>query len=186
MPEWLLVSASLIAFLALGVAFAAILRRASQVVAETRDDERFRRAVADLAARIDATLGRIVVQIDHVRRHLVPAEAVTDELTSASAAVAAYGAEAAALAGPAHVAEIRDNLVEELARAGRALEMVHHGCELLAAVRGGSRELEAQTAIKRGYLNVLHAREALVRHADDLAAGRSMEQRRWLSRRSPS
>ena len=29
----------------------------------------------------------------------------------------------------------------------------------------GPRELEAQTSLKRGYLNLLHAREAIVRHA---------------------
>jgi hypothetical protein len=27
------------------------------------------------------------------------------------------------------------------------------------------RELEAETSIKRGYLNLLHAREAIARHA---------------------
>ena len=32
-------------------------------------------------------------------------------------------------------------------------------------VRGGARELEAQTSIKRGYLNLIHAREAIARHA---------------------
>ena len=71
----------------------------------------------------------------------------------------------------------------ELERAGRALEMVSHGCELLAASRSGYHELEAQTAVKRGYLNALHAREAIARHAADLASGRAIEERRWLSSR---
>jgi hypothetical protein len=43
--------------------------------------------------------------------------------------------------------------------------MVEHGCSIQAAARAGSRGLEAQTAIKRGYLNVLHAREAIARLA---------------------
>jgi hypothetical protein len=32
-------------------------------------------------------------------------------------------------------------------------------------VRRGPRELEAQTSIKRGYLNLIHAREAFAEHA---------------------
>ena len=55
--------------------------------------------------------------------------------------------------------------VAALERAHRALEMVEHGTSILGAARRGSRELEAQTSIKRGYLNLLHAREALARHA---------------------
>jgi hypothetical protein len=35
---------------------------------------------------------------------------------------------------------------------------------MLMASRG-PRELEAQTSIKRGYLNLIHAREAFARHA---------------------
>ena len=41
--------------------------------------------------------------------------------------------------------------------------MVEHGANILASVRGGARELEAQTSIKRGYLNLIHAREAIAR-----------------------
>jgi hypothetical protein len=58
-----------------------------------------------------------------------------------------------------------DDLVEELERAERALAMVEHGAAILAQVRRRGRELEAQTAIKRGYLNLLHAREAIARQA---------------------
>ena len=50
-------------------------------------------------------------------------------------------------------------------RAERALAMVDHGAKILAQVRRRGRELEAQTAIKRGYLNLIHAREAILRHA---------------------
>ena len=35
----------------------------------------------------------------------------------------------------------------------------------MTTIRGGARELEAQTSIKRGYLNLLHAREAIAREA---------------------
>ena len=45
--------------------------------------------------------------------------------------------------------------------------MVEHGASILVNVRRGPRELEAQTAIKRGYLNLIHAREAFARRALD-------------------
>ena len=54
--------------------------------------------------------------------------------------------------------------------------MVEHGATILASVRRGQRELEAQTSIKRGYLNLIHAREAIARHAaraEALDPGRS-------------
>ncbi|MGH2512091.1 MAG: hypothetical protein ACRDGQ_05340, partial [Candidatus Limnocylindrales bacterium] len=98
-------------------------------------------------------------------------------------AVERYQQEATKLHGPVPAEEVRSALLGELERAGRALEMVSHGCELLAAARSGYHELEAQTAVKRGYLNALHAREAIARHAADLASGRPIEERRWLSSR---
>jgi len=48
--------------------------------------------------------------------------------------------------------------------------MVEHGATILIGVRRGPRELEAQTAIKRGYLNLIHAREAFARRALDVEA----------------
>jgi hypothetical protein len=97
--------------------------------------------------------------------------------------VTRYAAEAAALHGPVPADDVRANLLAELERAARALEMAGHGVALMAAASGRHRELEAQTAIKRGYLNALHAREAIARHADDLASLLPADQRRWLSRR---
>ena len=44
--------------------------------------------------------------------------------------------------------------------------MIEHGRAIQASARSGGREIEAQTAIKRGYLNVLHAREAIAHQAE--------------------
>ena len=46
--------------------------------------------------------------------------------------------------------------------------MIEHGRSIQASARSGGREVEAQTSIKRGYLNVLHAREA-INHQAELA-----------------
>jgi hypothetical protein len=171
-PESLLqpgVLVPLVAFAALAVLFALILRRAGRLLATMREADAFRGAVADLAARIDISLGGVVERIDVVRRHQLPSDAIEENLAAATEAVQRYAEEAEALRPPPALSAQRDGLVAELERAGRALEMVVHGSGLLASRPGGARELEAQTAIKRGYLNLIHAREAIRRLAIEAA-----------------
>jgi hypothetical protein len=181
---FLAVAIPLAAFALLAVVFVVVLRRASRALTRTRDTERFRAAVDDLAGRIDRSLGFVIERVDAARRHEVEAAAIGEHLEAASEAVRSYAEEAARLDGPVPAPEVRASLLAELERAGRALEMVAHGCALLDLSAGRHREIEAQTAIKRGYLNAVHAREAIARHAEDLASGRSPDQRRWLSHRA--
>lgn len=183
MPGWLTLAIPIAAFIALAVGFAFVLQRTGRIVGLTREAERFRRSVEDLSSRIDTSLGGVIDRIDAVRRHQLPPDSIGDNLAAARDAVERYELEAAKLHGPVPADDVRAALLAELERAARALEMVAHGCDLLAAARSGYRELEAQTAVKRGYLNALHAREAIARHAADLASGRTLEQRRWLSSR---
>jgi hypothetical protein len=183
MPAWLGLALPIAAFILLVVAFTLILRRTGRIVGLSRESDRFRRSVEDLSRRIDTSLGGVIDRIDAVRRHQVPPDSIGDNLVAAQDAVQRYEEEASKLHGPVPADDVRAALLAELERASRALEMVAHGCELLAAARSGYRELEAQTAVKRGYLNALHAREAIARHAADLASGRTLEQRRWLSSR---
>jgi hypothetical protein len=154
----------LAAFVALAALTAIVLRRAGRIVARTREVDAFRSTVRDLVTRIDESLGGATDQIDAVRRGQLGADAVDEVVSSASDAVERYLAEARDLAGPPAAAAIRDDIVAELERAGRALDTVGHGAAILAKVRRRGRELEAQTAIKRGYLNLIHAREAIERH----------------------
>lgn len=156
----------LAAFVALAAGFAIILRRAGRIVARTREVEGFRSSVRDLSARIEVSLDGAASRIDAVRRHQVGADTIGETIEAAIDAVARYTDEARALSGgPDGARQIRDDLVADLERAGRALEMVQHGASILAQHRRRGRELEAQTHIKRGYLNLLHAREAIGRHA---------------------
>ena len=147
-----------------------VLRGTGKIVARTREVEHFRGQVKDLAARVDASLGGAAGQIDAVRRRQVDPDLIGDTLVASMDAVRRYADEARALRGPSQSLRIRDDLVAELERAGRALEMVEHGATILIGVRRGPRELEAQTAIKRGYLNLIHAREAFARRALDVEA----------------
>lgn len=160
LAEWL----AILALIALGLAILIVARRAARVVIEGREAASFRAATADLVARIDQSLAGVGGRIDAVRRQTVPAESIAESLAAARDAVSRYTEEARALPGAPGSAEIRDAIVGELDRAARALEMVDHGCGILASAIGG-RGLEGQTSIKRGYLNVIHAREAIARHA---------------------
>ena len=155
----------LVAFLVLAVGFAVVLRRAGRIVARTREVENFRSSVRDLAARIDQSLEGAIGRIDAVRRQQLAADTIGATIEAATDAIARYTDEARALHGPPSAEAIRDDLVAELERADRALDMVDHGAAILAQVRRRGRELEAHTSIKRGYLNLVHAREAIIRHA---------------------
>jgi hypothetical protein len=153
------------AFVALAIGFGIVLRRAGRIVARTREVEGFRSGVRDLTTRIDQSLEGAAGRIDAVRRGQLGAETIGPTIEAATDAVTRYADEARALKGPPAAVPIRDAIVEDLERAERALGMVDHGAKILAQVRRRGRELEAQTSIKRGYLNLVHAREAIVRHA---------------------
>jgi hypothetical protein len=152
-------------FLILLMLFWMVLRRAGRFLAQTRDVERFRRQVGDLGHRVEVSLGEVSTRVDAVRRGSLSADALGDDITASLEAVALYAGEAKALRPPIGGKTIQDEIVSELERAARALEMVEHGRSIQTAARSGGRELEAQTSIKRGYLNVLHAREAIARQA---------------------
>lgn len=162
--------APLAIFLVLAVVFGVLIRRASQLLRVTREADLFRVGLHDLAGRVDKSLAGIVELVDAVRRHQRDASTIADNLTAAIDAMARYGDEAAALHVAAAGPDRRPDLVRELDRAGRALEMITHGCELMATATRANGELEAQTSIKRGYLNLIHAREAIGRLATEAIA----------------
>jgi len=153
------------AFAALAFGVLVVLRRAGRIVARTREVEHFRSAIRDLSTRIDQSLEGAVGRIDAVRRGQLAADAIPPTIEAATDAVIRYADEARALKAPPAGEPIRDAIIEELERSERALGMVEHGAKILAQARRRGRELEAQTSVKRGYLNLVHAREAIVRHA---------------------
>ena len=150
---------------ALALALLLFVRRAARFLAESRERESFRRTVADLAARAGMSLDGVAARIDGVRRNTLAPDAIGENLAAATDAMERYAEEARALPGGRRAAGLREALVADLERASRALEMVEHGCTILSSGRRSGRDTEAQTAIKRGYLNILHAREAMSEHA---------------------
>jgi hypothetical protein len=165
----------LAAFIALAAASVIILRRAGRLIANQRAIQTFRTTVRDLDERIGMSLDGAAQRIDGVRRQQLSAEGLGDTVAATGDAITRYTDEARALKGPPEATAIARDIVSELDRAKRAVDMVEHGATILASVRRGGRELEAQTSIKRGYLNLIHAREAIARHAaraDDLEPSR--------------
>lgn len=179
-PELLI---PLLIFVVLAAVLAVVLRRIGGVVAETRETTAFRHKVEELARRIDATLGDSVARIDALRRQQIDAADIAEPLQRALDALPGFGEEARRLGGPPVVAGSRAELAAEIDRAERALRMVEHGASILASASSGHRLTEGQTAVKRGYLNVLHARDAVARHAHEISMLRSPEELRWYSRR---
>jgi len=82
--------------------------------------------------------------------------------------------------------QLRARLAEELERAARAVEMIDQ--RLRPALRRQCRprrEAEGQIAIKRGYLNILHARETIAEIGTNVrfAAAVADVRPRWFSGR---
>jgi hypothetical protein len=179
--ELLVILLPILAFIALAAGLVVVFRSTARIAARTREIQRFKAAVKDLTSRADTLLAATASQIDAVRHHQAGPEAISQAVADATETLGRFGDEARAWSAPRRAQAIRDDLVGELERAVRALGMVEHGADMIASSRRGTREIEAQTSIKRGYLNLIHAREAIARHAiraDDLVvdeprAGRS-------------
>lgn len=159
------------------------LRRASGALRATSQIERFQEEAAGLGARLDVVLETTAARVDALRRHEVDGGAVLEELDGIMASLDQELAAAAGLAAPAALSASQQAIVAEIRHAQRALDLVRHGCALSAGPRARSRTAESQIAIKRGYLNLLHAREALARHVGDLAAARDPMESSWRTSR---
>jgi hypothetical protein len=163
MPQPLLLAIPVVLFALLALTFLLVLRRAARVVAESREMDGFGQTARDLATRIAGSLTGAGERIDAVRRGQVAPDTIRETLDETRDAMERYRAETEAMVTPTGYDPLRVRLVEELGRATRALEMVDHGCATLSAASAGrARETEGQIAIKRGYLNILHAREAVL------------------------
>jgi hypothetical protein len=161
---------ALLTFVLVALLVAAGVRRAGAVLFRTRVAENFRGDVRDLDRRVSASLSEVIVLIDAVRRHAAEPESLRPALAVSTGAVDGYLADARALGGPAAARVHLNALIGELERVARALELVAHGCDLAVAGRGYGRGLEVDTAIKRGYLNLVHALETFTAHAASAVA----------------
>jgi hypothetical protein len=106
-----------------------------------------------------------------MRRRVGNPQALARDLEPAQAMLRDLAAETRTLRLPDVLARQAAVMIHETERAVRAAEIVEHGLDAMLAARG-NRELEAQTSLKRGALNLRHAREAFGRAATQVAAMR--------------
>jgi hypothetical protein len=139
---------------------AMVVRRMTRLINRTRSLESFQRSARQLDDRIGAAADPLVARLDELRRHAGDPQGVAEALSPVAAALELAVSEARGLRPPAPLQRYADAMVLELERAIRAIEMIDHGLGALVTVRG-NRELEAQTSLKRGALNLRHARAAV-------------------------
>lgn len=163
--------------LALAVASVLIVRRTSALAAQTHELERFQRAVDDLNGRFATTVDPLFPKLDEVRRRSGDPAALSDAIPEAAERLRLAASEADALRAPAGLVDRPPALVHDLERATRALELVEHGLDAILTGRG-PRQLEAETSLKRGALNLRHAREAFALTASEVSAVRPADLQR--------
>lgn len=158
----------LLLLVVLALLFAITLRRMSALVARTRALEGFQAAVESLDRRFAGVVEPLVRALDETRRHAGDPVALAEQVTAAQAVIDELRAECRALAAPALLAGVPPALAGDLDRAARAASHVEHGLGSMVRASLG-RDLEAQTALKRGTLNLRHAQEAFSLRAREVA-----------------
>ncbi len=144
-----------------------VLRRMTALAGRTRGLEQFQRDVAAIDVRMAAVIGPLVVELDDLRRLAGDPEATSTELVPAMTTLEELAAVARGLRPPVPLAARAGTIVGELERAVRALDLLDHG---LRTALEGRRDTgsEAQVALKRGTLNLRHARDAVARTAAEI------------------
>jgi hypothetical protein len=151
--------------------FVIMTRRMSVLVARTRDLEDLQRTVDSIDRRLAAASGPLIVRLDEIRRHAGDPQALAQDLGASLSMLEELASETRALRLPAPLAGPGAVMVHEVERAVRAAELVAHGLDALVAGRG-NRQLEAETSLKRGTLNLRHSRDAFGRAAAQVASMR--------------
>jgi FtsZ-binding cell division protein ZapB len=158
----------LIIFFAMGVAVAYVLWRVMVVGGELRRSAQRERAAADIAHRAVTSLSELCEVVDDLRRRKSGPESGASSLRASTEALRRYAQEAQAVDQKGTEGELGTGLVAEIERAQRAVALVEHGRQLMLDMTI-DRVGEGETSIKRGYLNLVHAREAIRARGEQLA-----------------
>jgi hypothetical protein len=154
------VVAPLLIFFVMGAVILWLLWRVVVAGGRARHENASAVAAAEIARRSETLLGDLLVVVDEMRRRQIAPEVARPKMADAHNALGRNIADATLLSGGGPWANTSAALVADLERAQRAIELVAHGGELLADVSGVGWG-EGETSVKRGYLNLVHAREAI-------------------------
>jgi hypothetical protein len=150
----------LIISVAIVVPLMVLLWRVLVVGGELRREAAHGRAAMDIAHRADTSLAELAELIDALRRGKAAPQACAASLAASADALRRYAHEAESVDKQAVVKDGAPTLASEIERARRAVELIEHG-RLLMLETEEDRRAEGETSVKRGYLNLLHARDAL-------------------------
>jgi hypothetical protein len=158
----------LVVFFALGVPILLLLWRVFVLGGEIRRDAQQGRAAVDLARRADASLDELAAVIDDLRRRRAGPDASEASLRASAEGLRRYAQEAEAI-DRRNLEPEAGGMRVEIERAQRAVELIEHG-RVLMLDHLPDRISEGETSVKRGYLSLLHAREAIRARAEEIAA----------------
>ena len=153
----------------LAITFIRTARRMTRLAGQTRALAAYKAALSSIALRSAAAVDPVIEHLDEIRRRSGDPTRVADVVPAAADQVHAVILEARILQSPAPLADRTTAVVAELERSARALDLIDHGLSGLVGLRG-PRELEIQTTLKRGALNLRHARDAIAGVAAEVAA----------------
>ena len=161
--------AALMGFIALAGLVVYVILRSRTAGRESRESRAFADGVAAVSARVLGSLEGALAVLDDLRRHRMDAVVALPAIDAALATIDGYVADVQALPVLPLSQVARADLEADLRRAERALDRTRHGCRILASGSGRGHDLEGQASVKRGYLELQHARDAFARHAADAA-----------------
>lgn len=158
----------LVVFCALGVPILLLLWRVFVVGGELRRYAQEGRAAVELARRADASLAELSAVIDALRRRRIDPDTSGESLRASAEALRRYAQEAVVIDRRAGQPESA-GMHAEIVRAQRAVELIEYG-RVQMQDHLPDRISEGETSVKRGYLNLLHARESIRARAEEIAA----------------
>ena len=168
------VLAPLLVFFAMGVVVALLIWRVMVVGGQLRRSAQQERAAADIARRAVTSLTELCAIVDDLRRRKSGPETGAPSLRASTDALRRYAQEAQAIAEKGPRQDAGSSLLAEIERAQRAVALIEHGRQMMLDMTV-DRVGEGETSIKRGYLNLVHAREAIRARGEQLAREASGE-----------
>jgi len=162
-------------FVAMGVVVVAALWRLMIVGGRARRSTQGLRTASDIAHRAEMLIADTAAGLEGLRHHGQDVPGAAETTAAGTGRLTALAAEAKTVrdrTGDPAVAA----LVVDLERALRSMQLIEHGRQVI--LQGESVNGEGETSVKRGYLNLLHAREAIrqrgieIRAASAAPAGR--------------
>jgi hypothetical protein len=159
------------------------VQRASRALARVRAAAAFDRQTEALSSRVGSVVDLFIGRMDAVRRRQLSFEEIRGELAVVHGEVASAREAIDGWRIPEAFTDLHAALADDLDRLARALEMIDFGVDLNGGGDRRQREMESQTAAKRGYLALRHARDAFADHVEAVSVLADQAARGWPASR---